>query len=56
MDIDFSKALQGFDKRLTLNASVPVTLSLRDRTLNKEDMLHLTAKVMERLIDRMNRV
>ena len=50
------KALQGFDKRLTLNASVPVTLSLRDRTLNKEDMLHLTAKVMERLIDRMNRV
>ena len=50
------KALQDFDKRLTLNASVPVTLSLRDRTLNKEDMLHLTAKVMERLIDRMNRV
>lgn len=50
------KAMQGFDKRLTLNASVPVTLSLRDRTLNREDMLHLSAKVMERLIDRMNRV
>ncbi len=50
------KALQGFDKRLTLNASVPVTLSLRDRTMNREDLLHLTAKVMERLIDRMSRV
>ena len=50
------KALQGFDKRLTLSVSMPVTLSLRDRTLNKEDMLHLTAKVMERLIDRMSRV
>ena len=50
------KALQGFDKRLTLNASVPVTLTLRDRTMNREDMLHLTAKVMERLIDRMSRV
>ncbi|MGN0772958.1 MAG: transcription-repair coupling factor [Candidatus Ventricola sp.] len=50
------KAMQGFDKRLTLNASVPVTLSLRDRTVNREDMLHLCAKVMERLIDRMNRI
>ena len=50
------KAMQGFDKRLTLNASAPVTLSLRDRTVNREDMLHLCAKVMERLIDRMNRV
>ena len=49
-------AMQGFDKRLTLNASAPVTLSLRDRTVNREDMLHLCAKVMERLIDRMNRV
>ena len=48
--------MQGFDKRLTLNASAPVTLSLRDRTVNREDMLHLCAKVMERLIDRMNRV
>ncbi|MBP3524740.1 MAG: transcription-repair coupling factor, partial [Clostridia bacterium] len=50
------KAMQGFDKRLTLNASAPVTLSLRDRTVNREDMLHLSAKVMERLIDRMTRV
>ena len=50
------KAMQGFDKRLTLNAAAPVTLSLRDRTVNREDMLHLCAKVMERLIDRMNRV
>ena len=50
------KAMQGFDKRLTLDASAPVTLSLRDRTVNREDMLHLCAKVMERLIDRMNRV
>ena len=56
MNSPLFKALKGFDKRLTLNASVPVTLSLRDRTLNKEDMLHLTVKVMERLIDRMNRV
>ncbi|MBQ2834368.1 MAG: transcription-repair coupling factor, partial [Clostridia bacterium] len=37
------KALQGFDKRLTLSVSLPVTLTLRDRTMNKEDMLHLTA-------------
>ena len=50
------KAMQGFDKRLTLNASAPVTLSLQDRTVNREDMLHLCAKVMERLIDRMGRV
>ena len=50
------KALQGFDKRLTLSVSLPVTLTLRDRTMNKEDLLHLTAKVMERLIDRMSRV
>jgi len=50
------KALQGFDKRLTLNAALPVTLCLRDRTLNREDMLHLAAKVMERLLDRMDRL
>lgn len=50
------KAMQGFDPRLTLNAAAPVTLSLCDRTVNREDMLHLSAKVMERLIDRMKRV
>ena len=48
------KALQGFDKRLTLNASLPVTLTMRDRTMAREDMLHLTAKVMERLLARMD--
>ena len=47
------KALQGFDKRLTLNAAPPVTLSMRDRTMAREDMLHLTTKVMERLLARM---
>ena len=47
------KALQGFDKRLTLNAALPVTLSMRDRTMAREDMLHLTTKVMERLLARM---
>ena len=50
------KAMQGFDRRMTLNASVPVTLSLCDRTIGREDMLHLAVKVMERLIDRMNRI
>lgn len=48
------KALNGFDKRLTLNAALPVTLSVRDRTLGREDMLHLTTKIMERLLSRMN--
>ena len=47
------KAVSGFDKRLTLNAASPVTLVLRDRTLAREDMLHLCVKVMERLISRM---
>ncbi|MBQ7051196.1 MAG: transcription-repair coupling factor [Clostridia bacterium] len=47
------KALQGFDKRLTLNAALPVRLVLADRTVNKEDMLHLATKVMERLLARM---
>ena len=50
------KALSGFDKRLTLNAAQPVTLSLRDRTLAREDMLHLCAKVMERLLARMDAI
>ena len=48
------KALSGFDKRLTLNAALPVTLSMRDDTLAREDMLHLTTKVMERLLSRMD--
>ena len=50
------KALQGFDKRLTLNAALPVTLCLRDRTLAREDMLHLAVKVMERLLERMDKL
>ena len=49
-------ALQGFDKRLTLNAALPVTLSMRDRALDREDMLYLTAKMMERLLDRMDKL
>ena len=40
--------------QLTLNAALPVTLSMRDRTMAREDMLHLTAKVMERLLARMD--
>ena len=47
------KALTGFDKRLTLNAAAPVTLTLRDATLNREDLLMLCVKVMERLLARM---
>ena len=47
------KALQGFDKRLALNYGNPVSLVLRDRTLAREDMLHLCTKIMERLLDRM---
>ncbi len=47
-------AVTGFDKRLTLSAGSPVTLSLRDATLAREDMLHLCVKVMERLLARMN--
>ena len=46
-------ALNGFDKRLTLNAALPVTLTLRDQTLNREDLLMLCVKVMERLLARM---
>ena len=46
-------ALNGFDKRLTLNAAPPVTLTLRDQTLNREDLLMLCVKVMERLLARM---
>ena len=48
------KALTGFDKRLTLNAALPVTLTLKDPTLNREDLLMLCVKVMERLLDRMD--
>ena len=47
-------AVTGFDKRLTLSAGSPVTLSLRDAKLAREDMLHLCVKVMERLLARMN--
>ena len=47
------KALNGFERRLTLNAALPVTLTLRDRTLGREDLLHLCVKVMERLLSRM---
>lgn len=47
------KALTGFDRRLTLNAAMPVTMTFRDDTLGKEDMLHLCVKVMERLLARM---
>ena len=47
------RAMTGFDKRLTLNAAAPVMLVLRDRTLAREDMLHLCVKVMERLLARM---
>ena len=47
------KALTGFDKRLTLNAALPVTLTLKDPTLNREDLLMLCVKVMERLLARM---
>ena len=46
-------ALNGFDKRLTLNAAPPVTLTLRDQTLNREDLLMLCVKVMEWLLARM---
>ena len=48
------KALTGFDKRLTLNAAPPVTLTLKDTTLNREDLLMLCVKVMERLLARRN--
>ena len=48
------KALTGFDKRLTLNAALPVSLTLKDPTLNREDLLMLCVKVMERLLDRMD--
>ena len=47
------KAMNGFDKRLTLSVAQPVSLVMRDRTLAREDMLHVTAKAMERLISRM---
>jgi len=47
------KALAKFEPRLTLNAAPPVTLVMRDRTLAREDMLHVTLKVMERLLQRM---
>ena len=50
------RALQGFDKRLTLSAALPVTLILRDGSLGREDVLHLTVKVMERLLDRMDKL
>ena len=48
-------ALQGFDKRLALNYGTPPSLVLRDATLGREDMLHLAVKIMERLLDRMQR-
>ena len=47
------KAMNGFDKRMTINAALPVSLVMRDRTLARDDMLHVTAKAMERLLSRM---
>lgn len=44
-------AMQKFDQRLTFT-NMPPTLILRDRTMAREDMLHLTLKVMERLLER----
>ncbi len=44
-------AMQKFDPRLTLSTTPPM-LILRDRTQGREDMLHLTLKVMERLLER----
>ena len=44
-------AMQKFDPRLTF-ANMPPTLIMRDRTKSREDMLHLTLKVMERLLER----
>ena len=49
------KALTGFDARMTLSASSPVMLTMRDSTMAREDMLHLTVKAMERLLARMER-
>ena len=47
------KALLKFDPRVTLNAALPVTLTLRDAKLGREDMLMTGVKVMERLLARM---
>jgi len=44
-------AMQKFDPRLTF-ANMPPMLIMRDRTKAREDMLHLTLKVMERLLER----
>ncbi len=49
------KAMMNFDKRLTLSAASPVMLILRDRTVNREDMLHLAVKMMERLLEKMGK-
>ncbi|MBP3427472.1 MAG: transcription-repair coupling factor [Clostridia bacterium] len=47
------EALQRFDPRLTLNARVPVSLRLQDRTLARDDLFQLCVKIMERLLTRM---
>ena len=47
------KALLKFDPRVTLNAALPVTLTLRDPKLGREDMLMTAVKVMERLMAKM---
>ena len=47
------KALLKFDPRVTLNAALPVTLTLRDPRLGREDMLMTAVKVMERLMAKM---
>ena len=47
------KALLKFDPRVTLNAALPVTLTLRDPGLGREDMLMTAVKVMERLMAKM---
>ena len=44
-------AMQKFDPRLTF-ANMPSMLIMRDKTKAREDMLHLTLRVMERLIER----
>ena len=44
-------AMQKFDPRLTF-ANMPPMLIMRDRTKARDDMLHLTLSVMQRLIER----
>ena len=48
----FMSALQNLDPRLTLSNSRTVTLLLQDKTLGREDLLHVCVNVMERLSSR----